>query len=70
LRKAENDDIDPLQVRSIKNYKSLPECPTITVRVAPFDAKAFTDTELWKSYLAGRNRIMNFHRKISRKRHG
>jgi len=31
LRKAENDDIDALKVRSIKIYKSLLEFPTIPV---------------------------------------
>jgi len=60
LQKAENYRIDPLKVRSIKNYKSLLECPAITTLVAAFDAKALKDTELLKSYFAGGNRI-NFH---------
>jgi len=38
--KAENDDIDALKVRSIKNSKSLLECPTITALVATFNAKS------------------------------
>jgi len=42
--KTENDDIDALKLRSIKNSKSLLECPTITVLVAAFDEKAFNDT--------------------------
>jgi len=49
---------------------SLLQCPTITALVAAFDAKAFNDTELLKSYLAGGNRIVNFLRQTSRKRHG
>ena len=40
LRKAENDDIDDLKVRSVKDSKSLPECPTITALVAAFDVKS------------------------------
>jgi len=31
LRKVQKDDIDALTVQSIKNSKSLPEFPTITV---------------------------------------
>jgi len=58
--KAENDDIDALKVRSIKNSKSLLECPTITALVAAFDAKAFNDTKLLKSYLAGGNKDYQF----------
>ena len=46
--------------KSIKNYKSLPECPTITALVAAFDAKAFSDMELLKSCLDGGNRIIKF----------
>jgi len=70
LRKTENDDIDTLKARPIKNSKSLLECPTITALVAAFDAKAFCDTELLKSYLAGGSRIINACRQISRKRYG
>jgi len=44
----------------MKNSKSLPECLTITALVAAFDAKAFSDAELLKSYLDGGNRIINF----------
>ena len=36
--------------------------PTITAFFAAFDAKALNCTELLKSYLAGRNRIINGHR--------
>jgi len=43
--------------------------PTITALVAAFDAKAFNCTELLKSYLAGGNRIINFHRRTNRNRH-
>jgi len=57
-------------VKVIKNSKSLLECPTITALVAAFDAKAFNDTELLKSYLADGNRIINFCRKTNRKCHG
>ena len=60
FRKAENDDIDALKVRSIQNSKLLLECPTITALVAALDAKAFNDTELLKSYLAGGNRDYQF----------
>jgi len=70
LSLAENDDVDALKVRSIKNSKLLLERPTITVLVAAFDAKAFNDTELLKSYLAGGNRIINFCRQTNRKCHG
>jgi len=55
LRKAEKDDIDALNVRSIKNSTSLLEYPTNTALVATFDPKAFNDTE----YLVGGNRIIN-----------
>ena len=53
-----------------KNSKSLLECSTITALVAAFNAKAFNDTELLKSYLAGGNRIINFCGQTSRKRKG
>jgi len=43
--------------------------PTITVFVAAFDAKTFNDMELLKSYLAGANRIINWHRQTNRNRH-
>jgi len=56
--KAENDNIDALKLQSIKNSKSLLECLTITAFIAAFDTKAFNDTELLKSYLAGGNRII------------
>jgi len=59
---AENDDVDALKVWPIKNSKSLLECPTITALVAAFDIKAFNDTELLKSCLAGGNRVINFSR--------
>ena len=68
LRKGEDNDTDALKVRSTKNYKSSPECLTITALVAAFDAKLFSDTELLKSYLDGGNRIVNFCRQINRKR--
>jgi len=58
LRKAENGDSDA----SIKNYKSLLECPTITALVAAFDAKVFNDTKLLKSHMTGGNRIINLCR--------
>jgi len=58
LCKAENDDINALNVRSIKNSRSLPECPTNTALVAAFDKKAVYDTELIKSWLAGRGLLI------------
>jgi len=70
LRKVEGNDADALKVQSIKNYKSLPECSTTTALVAAFDAKAFSDTELLKSYLDGGKRIISFCRQINRKRLG
>ena len=70
LSLAQNDDVGALKVRSIKNSKSLLACPTITALVAAFDAKAFNDTELLKSYLVGGNRIINFCRQTNRKCHG
>jgi len=42
----------------------------ITAFVAAFDAKAFNDRGLLKSYLASGSRIINFCRKTNRKRHG
>jgi len=54
--------ITALNVRSIKNSKSLLECPAVTALVAAFDAKAFSNTELLKSYLVGGNRIINFYK--------
>ena len=43
--------------------------PTITAFVAAFNAKALNCTELLKSYLAGRNRIINCHRQTNRNCH-
>jgi len=43
--------------------------PTITAFVAAFDAKALNCTELLKSYLAGRNRIIHCRRQTNRNRH-
>jgi len=45
--------------------KSLLERPTITALVATFDATVFNGTELWKSGLAGGNRIINFDRRTN-----
>jgi len=70
LRKAEDYDTDALEVQSVENYKSLPECPTTTALVAAFHTKAFSDTELLKSYLDGGSRIINFCRQINQKRLG
>jgi len=70
LSLAGNDDVDALKVRSIKNYKSLLECPTITALVAAFNAKACNNTELLKSDLAGGNKVINFCRQTNRKCHG
>ena len=70
LRKAKNGDIDAVNVWSMKISKSLLECSTITVLVAAFDAKAFNDTELFESCLAGRNRIINFCRQTNQKCRG
>jgi len=50
--------------------KSLLECRAITAFVGAFDVKAFNDADLWKSCLASRNRIVNFHRRNKRKRRG
>ena len=69
LRKIENDDIDALKVRTVKNYKSLLECPTTTALVAAFNAKAFSDKDFLKSYLADGNRIINFCKQTNRKCH-
>jgi len=66
LRKAENDDMDALLIRSIKNSKSLLERPAMTVFVAAFDAKAFNGIELWKSCLASGNRIFKLHGRTNR----
>jgi len=38
----------------------------ITAFVAAFNAKALKCTDLLKSYLAGRNRIINYHRQVNR----
>jgi len=48
LNLAGNNNVDALTVRSLKNSKSLLECPTITALVAAFHAKVFNDTELLK----------------------
>jgi len=45
-----------------KICETLLESPNITALVAAFDAKAFNDTGSLKSYLAGGNKINNFHR--------
>ena len=65
LRKAENDDMSAFHLRSIKLSKFLLECSAIIAFVAVCHAKAFNDTELWKSFLAG-----NLHRPNNRKRQG
>ena len=52
-----------------KKFLIITRLPTITALVAAFDAKAFNETELLKSYLAGGNRIINFCRQTNRKRH-
>jgi len=50
LCKVENDDIDVLKTRSIKNSKSLLEYPCVVAAlVAAFDAKTFKYMELLKS---------------------
>jgi len=67
LRKAETDSTDALKVQSIKHSKSSLECQTALV--AALDAKTFNDTELLKSYLPGRKRIINFCRQTNTKRH-
>jgi len=69
LRKAENDDIDALKIRSIKNYKSLLECPTITALVAALDSKRSMTWHCWNlTWLAGTPKgIINFCRKTNRK---
>jgi len=59
LRKFEND---ALKVRSEK-IQIITGVPTIAAFVAAFDAKALNCTELLRSYLAGGNRIINYHRK-------
>jgi len=43
--------------------------PTITAFVAAFNTKALNCTELLKSYLTGRDRIINCHRQTNRNRH-
>jgi len=50
-----------------KIFKLLLECPTITVLAAAFDVKVFNDTELLKSCLDGRNKIINFHSQTDQK---
>jgi len=71
LRKVENDNIAALKVWSIKNSKLLLECPKIALRLLlPSTQKWFNDTELLKSYLAGGNTIVNFHRQTKWKCHG
>ena len=53
----------------IKKFSIITGVSTITAFVAAFDAKALNCMELLKSYLAGRNRIINCHRKTNRNRH-
>ena len=65
LRKSENDT---LKVRSVKNSKSLLECPRSLICCC-HRRKMFNDTELLKSYLAGGNRIINCHRQTNRNPH-
>jgi len=66
LRKAEND---ALKVRSVKNSKSLLECPRSLRLLLPSTQKRSMTTELFKSYLAGGDRSINFHRQTNRNRH-
>ena len=54
---------------AIKKFSIIAEVPTITAFVAAFDAKALNCTELLESYLAGGNRIINWHRQTNRNRH-
>jgi len=44
LRKAKNDDIETLKLRSIQNYKSLLECPTVTTLVTALTQKRSSKT--------------------------
>jgi len=53
----------------IKKLSIITEVPTVTAFVAAFDPKALNCTELLESYLAGGNRIFNFHRQTKRNRH-
>ena len=53
----------------IKKLSFIIQVATITAFVAAFDAKALNCTELLESYLAGRNRIINYHRQTNRNRH-
>jgi len=53
----------------IKKFLIIAEVPTITAFVAAFDAKALNCTELLESYLAGGNKIINWHRQTNRNRH-
>jgi len=55
---AENDDIDALKIRSTNNCGSLLKCPTITVLVATFVAKAFNHTESCNACLVGGKTII------------
>jgi len=51
LHKAGNDDMDALAPSTLKKFpKSLRGCLAITVSIAACNVKAFSDTELWKSY--------------------
>jgi len=69
LRKAENNVIAALKVRTIENSKSLLEFPTIAGLLL-LSKNAFNDTELLKAYLARWNKIINFCSQNNRKRHG
>ena len=53
----------------IKKPSIITEVPTTTAFVVAFDAKALNYTELLESYLAGGNRIINWHGQTNRNRH-
>jgi len=69
FRKAENDDIDALKVW-LKNFKIITRVPHDHCSCCCFQRKKFNNTELLKSFLAGRKRIMYFCKQTNGKRHG
>jgi len=71
LRKAENDDIEALNVRSIKNSKSRWSAPRSLHLLLPSTEKCAVQLHGIVEIVFGwREQIINFCRQTNRKRHG
>jgi len=71
LRKVENDGIDALKARSIKNAKSLLEYSTRSLRLLLLSTQKRSMTrKCWNRAWLAETRLINFCRQTNRIRHG